>query len=104
VPLEGHWERINTPLRATTRRERRILWVLGAVLAVAAVVATIAAIGSSPPNTPAGCIRIEVPSTMGGATSQLCGHGVRTFCRSPAAHTPPLESIALPKCRDAGYR
>ena len=28
MPLEGHWARVNTPLRKTTLRERRILWIV----------------------------------------------------------------------------
>jgi hypothetical protein len=103
VPLEGHWERVNTPLRETTARERRILLFGGALLTLAAVAAVIVAIGSSSPATPAGCIRIEFPSTMGASASTLCGEKAASFCRGPAANSPPLNETALPKCRDAGY-
>jgi hypothetical protein len=103
VPLEGHWQRVNTPLRETTGRERRIVAVAAGLLVMAAIAAAIVAIGSSNPSTPAGCIRIEVPSTMGASASTLCGDRAASFCRSPVAHSPPLNQTALPKCRDAGY-
>jgi hypothetical protein len=102
VPLEGHWQKVNTPLRETTRREKLLVRVALAVGVIAAVVLVIASIGSSSPSTPAGCIHVELPSTMGAVASDLCGDTAREFCRSPAAHTEPLNHTALPRCRDAG--
>ena len=103
MPLEGHWARVNTPLRKTTSRERRILWILVAVLAVAAIAGTVVAIGSSSPSTPTGCIRVEIPSTMGASASTICGDKAASFCDSPAMHSAPLNKTALPKCREAGF-
>lgn len=107
VPLEGHWERMNTPLRETTPRERLLVRIVLAVLVVAAIATGVVAIatrnnGTSGNPLAAGCIRIEAPSTMGGSSSDLCGHEAASFCRSAAAHSPPLDSTALPRCRDAG--
>jgi hypothetical protein len=102
VPLQGHWQKVNTPLRETTRRERLLLRIVVAVSAIAAVVLVIVAISSSSPSTPAGCIHVELPSTMGAVASDLCGKTAREFCQSTAAHTEPLNHTALPKCRDAG--
>ena len=103
MPLEGHWARVNTPLRETTRRERRIVWVGAGLLAMAAIVAAIVAIGSSNPSVPAGCIRVDLPSTMGGGTPQLCGKTAASFCASEVAHSPPLDETVPPTCREAGY-
>jgi hypothetical protein len=94
---------VNTPLRRTTSREKRILWVAVALLAAACVAGAIVAFGSSSEPTPAGCIRVELPSTMGASASTLCGDRATSFCRSPAAHSAPLNATALPKCRDAGF-
>jgi hypothetical protein len=104
MPLEGHWERANTPLRKTTLRERRLLVVFGVLLAAGVIGATIVAIVTSGPSTGAGCIRVDLPSTMGGGTPELCGASAQSFCDSPAAHSAPLNATALPKCREAGYR
>jgi hypothetical protein len=108
MPMEGHWDRLNTPVRETTPREKLlvqgVLWVL-AVAVVATIVVAIATRDNGTSGSPlaAGCIRIEVPSTMGGSASDLCGTTARRFCASPAAHTEPLEQTALPKCRAAGF-
>jgi hypothetical protein len=98
VPLQGHWDRVNTPLRETTSRERRIVLGFGVLVAIAVVAALVlfVANGSSSPETPPGCIRIEVGSTMGGGSTQLCGDTAATYCRGPAGRT--VES----KCREAG--
>ena len=102
MPLEGHWSRVNTPLRQTTGRERRLVRVFGALLGIAVAVAIVVLVtnGSHSPSTPAGCLRIEVGSTMGGGTTQLCGQTARRFCLSPAADG---DQGYLAKCRDAGY-
>lgn len=102
MPLEGHWSRVNTPLRQTTARERRLVRVFAALLGIAVAVAIVVLVtnGSHSPSTPAGCLRIEVGSTMGGGTTQLCGQTARHFCLSSAAGD---EQGYLAKCRDAGY-
>jgi hypothetical protein len=104
VPLQGQWQRIQTPVRATTPRERRIVWAFSALLGAAAIATIIVAITTSGPSVPAGCIQVEVPSTMGGGTTRLCDQNAASFCRSPAAHSAPLDATALPKCREAGYQ
>ena len=108
MPLEGHWARVNTPLRETTPREKLLVRVVLWTLAVAAVGTVIVAIVTSDNGTSGsplapGCIRIELPSTMGASASDLCGGKAASFCRSSAAHSPPLNATALPRCRDAGY-
>lgn len=104
MPLQGHWTRVNTPLRETTGRERRIVVIAASLFALAAIIGTIVAIGSSSPTTPSGCIRIEVPSTMGASASNICGNkAISAFCHGAAANSPPLNATALPKCRNAGY-
>jgi hypothetical protein len=102
VPLQGHWERVNTPLRKTTLRERRILWVVVALLAVACIAGAIVAIGSSSPSTPAGCIHLEAPSTMGAVASDICGNDAKKLCTGHQARTDPLSATILPQCRQAG--
>ena len=108
MPLQGQWERLNTPLRETTSRERLLMRAVAVLLGIAAVATVIVAIATSGNGTSGtalapGCIRIEVPSTMGGSASDFCGENAASFCHSPAANSPPLNQTALPKCRDAGY-
>jgi hypothetical protein len=108
VPLQGHWERVNTPVRDLTSRERRLVRGALVMLALAAIGIAIVAIATKSSGTTgkplgAGCIRIEVPSTMGAGASDFCGQHAASFCRGPLAHRPPLDATALPKCREAGY-
>lgn len=108
MPMEGHWARLNTPVRDTTRREkllvRVILWLLAATVAATVVVAIVTSDrGTSGTALAPGCIRIEMPSTMGGSASDFCGNTAREFCQSEAVHTEPLVHTALPKCRSAGF-
>jgi hypothetical protein len=108
MPMSGHWDRLNTPVRETTPREKVlvkvILWLLAGI-AVATVVVAIATRDNGTSGQPlrAGCIRVEMPSTMGGGSSDLCGSTARQFCTSSAANTEPLVGTAVPKCRAAGY-
>jgi hypothetical protein len=104
MPLEGHWRRVNTPLRETTPRERVLVRIVVALVAAAAVATVIVAIATSGPSTGPGCIRVDLPSTMGGGTPELCGSAARSFCTSPVVDKAPLNGTALPECREAGYR
>ncbi len=108
VPLQGHWEKVNTPLRQTTPRERLLVRIVLGVLGVAAIATVIVAIVTSGNGTSGaalgpGCIRVELPSTMGGSSSDLCGNTAREFCLSAAANSEPLDTQVQPKCRDEGY-
>ena len=108
MPLQGHWARVNTPLRETTPRERLLVRIVIGLIAVAAVATAIVAIatrdnGTSGTPLGEGCIRVELPSTMGGVASDLCGKTARAFCLSPAANSEPLDTQVQPKCRDEGY-
>lgn len=79
MPLEGHWERANTPLRA---RDRRVLLV-AAVIALFAVIGLGIAYAVRPAaRSNAGCVIANVPSTMGGATVKSCGARAHDLCRT----------------------
>jgi hypothetical protein len=104
VPLQGHWQRVNTPVRETTPRERVLVRAIAALVGIAVgatIVVLIATNGGS--GTAAGCVNVDVPSTMGGSAIHACGKDAADFCRGPVAHDPSLRGSALPKCRDAGY-
>ena len=102
MPLEGHWERVNTPLRAITDRERRLVWLIGGLVAAAALAAVVVAIVTNGPSH-AGCVQLDVPSTMGGGVVRQCGDDAAKFCSAGAPDTGPLQKGALQKCRDEGY-
>jgi hypothetical protein len=74
VPLEGQWERQNTPLAAMTRREIRVLLVSAATVVVVLAVVIVAAVAGSHPVASAGCHRETVAMSTGGATIERCDH------------------------------
>jgi hypothetical protein len=79
VPVEGHWERANTPLR---ERDRRVLMVV-AVVAVLSLIGLGVAYALRPAaQSNAGCVVANVPSTMGGATVRSCGAQAHRLCRT----------------------
>jgi len=79
MPVEGQWQRANTPLRP---RDKRLLAAVAviAVVAVAAFAVFLLTHLSSP--SASGCLEVKVPSTMGGASLKVCGADAHAFCRA----------------------
>jgi hypothetical protein len=102
MPLEGHWERQNAPLRATTGRERRLLAGFVAVLA-AGVVALVVALVSGGGSSAAGCVSVTAPNSMGGAVLRQCGADARQWCAQEVRRGDALAHQVLAQCRRAGY-
>jgi hypothetical protein len=71
------------------------------VLAVSVVLLAILSGGSSEAGP--GCIRLTVPSTMGGATVHACGPAAARWCRSPEARQATIARKARTECGRAGY-
>jgi hypothetical protein len=103
MPLEGHWERVNTPLRRLTRRERFLAIVAAAVTLIALLVYVVAAVGgSSLPKPGPGCISAAVPGVMGGMRVEACGGQARTLCAEHATQSDPGSRSIQASCRRAG--
>ena len=90
-------ERAHTPL---SRRDKRLLAAVAAVIAVAAAVAAVVvsrdALGLV---VGAGCVVVDVPSTMGGARLRNCGSAAHGFCRTQG----PLDPRVAAACRKQGF-
>jgi hypothetical protein len=97
VPLEGQWERQNTPLRLLGRRERRALVVIGTAFAVGLVVMVVA-LATHHTRHQRGCIDVPTPSTMGGALIHACGAVRDRLCSEEQALARPDRAI-LARCR-----
>jgi len=96
MPVEGQWERANTPLG------RRDKWLLTALVVLAVVVA--ASFGGyyalrSSPSADRGCLVTTVASTMGGASLKICGAAAHAYCRSQG----PLSRTIAAACRRRGF-
>jgi hypothetical protein len=102
MPLEGHWERINTPVRKLSRRETRILAAVSAALVCAVLLIGFAALRAD--STPAGpgCIDMTLATSTGGAQIHACGPDAVRLCRA-AARERSVGAQVRERCRSAGY-
>jgi hypothetical protein len=102
MPLEGHWQRVNTPLRRLTKRERNV--VIAGVAATLAVIAAlfIATAGDTEPPPAPGCISTQVPGVMGTEPFKACGDEAERACARHAQMTDPGSRFIDEACHDAG--
>lgn len=104
MPMEGHWERVNTPLRRITKRERNVAigGVLVSALAILAVI--LATSGNAAPKADAGCIYAIIPGVMGAEPVDACGREAELSCaRHQTGNRPGSETIRE-ACRKAGIK
>ncbi len=95
MPLEGHFDRVNTPLRQLTKRERNVVisGVAVTVLALAGLLLATSEARQPPPA--AGCIRVSVAGRTGAELIQACGAEARELCaRSVGVDEPQFRAIA----------
>jgi hypothetical protein len=102
MPLEGHWRRVNTPLRRLSGRERNIAIVAVLATVVACVALVVATVGRTTPAPGPGCIRAIIPHVMGGETLNACGARARTLCAARAGDADPGARAVQESCRQAG--
>jgi hypothetical protein len=103
MPLEGHWQRTNTPLRRLTARERNVV-VAGLAVTVAVVLGLIlfSSAGDSHPAPAAGCFNTVVAGRTGGETVHGCGEEAKELCTHSAEYEDPRAEKVLASCREAG--
>lgn len=102
MPLEGHFERVNTPLRKLSPRERNVV-IAGTLITVAALLALIlATVGDSRPGPAAGCVSAVVAGRVGGEPVNGCGAKARAICARSAKFDNPRAETIGEKCREAG--
>jgi hypothetical protein len=102
MPLEGHWETVNTPLRRLTRRERTVV-IAGLAITIAAFLALILATsGDSRPEPAAGCIYTIVAGRTGGEPVTGCGSEAEAICAHAAQFDDPRANKIVAECNDRG--
>ncbi|HZV72716.1 MAG TPA: hypothetical protein VFF79_03285 [Conexibacter sp.] len=102
MPLEGHWQRVNTPLRRVARRERVVAIVGAAIVAVVLLALVLATVGDSRPAPAAGCIYAIVPGVMGATPVDACGADATRICAAHATQLDPGSRAIQASCRRAG--
>jgi hypothetical protein len=104
MPLEGHFNRVNTPLRRLTKRERNVVVTgVSATLVALAVLLLVTAGDSQPPPAP-GCIRVAVAGRTGGELVHACGMEAREICARSATRDDPQSRMIAASCGERGIR
>jgi hypothetical protein len=110
MPLEGHYERVNTPLRRLGTRERAVL-ALGIAITAMAIVALLFLPGHR--DKPlledngghrTGCIEVAVAGRVGAEPIVGCGGRAEALCRRASGFDGPRPETILAACREAGVR
>jgi hypothetical protein len=102
MPLEGHFERVNTPLRKLTRRERNVVIAMIAVTATGLLGIVLLTAGDSRPGPAPGCIETVVAGRVGGEPVNGCGAEARAICARSANFESPRSRTITDACREAG--
>ena len=104
MPLEGHWQRTNTPLRRLTNRERNVVIAgLGTTLIALAVLLLATAGDSRPPPAP-GCISVPVAGRTGAELVHGCGTEAREICARAATRDDPGSDAIVASCSERDIR
>jgi hypothetical protein len=104
MPLEGHWQKQNTPLRKLGGRERGVGLAVLAVTVVALLAVVGATAGDSNPPTPKGCIRANVAGVVGAETISGCGAEAEAKCAHAALYESPRAHTVVAECERQGIK
>jgi hypothetical protein len=102
MPLEGHFQRVNTPLRKLTPRERNVV-IAGTIATVGVILTLILATASdSRPGPAAGCVSAVVAGRVGGEPVNGCGEDAKEICARSANYDNPRARTIGEVCDEAG--
>jgi hypothetical protein len=104
MPLEGHFQRVNTPLRKVTRRERNVVGAGLATTVVAIALLLLLTAGDSRPPPPPGCISIPIAGRTGAELVHGCGMQAREICAKAATRDDPASNAIFAGCRERGIQ
>lgn len=102
MPLEGHFQRVNTPLRRLTPRERNVAVVATVATFLAILALILATAGDSRPGPAPGCIETVVAGRVGGEPVNGCGAKAEAICARATHFEGARPEKILDACREAG--
>jgi hypothetical protein len=102
MPLEGHFQRVNTPLRKLTPRERNVLVAGVAVTFVTILGLILVTVGDSRPGPAPGCVSAVVAGRVGGEPVNGCGAEAKAICARSANYDNPRARTIGEACDEAG--
>jgi hypothetical protein len=101
MPLEGHYQRVNTPLRKLSGREIKVLIVGTAVTLVAVLALIFVPESTERPLAPGpGCIEVGVAGRVGNEPVVGCGEKAKAICRRAAEFDDPRARTISQACID----
>jgi hypothetical protein len=94
------------PTDPLTPSERRVMWIVGAVvivaIAVGAAVWAAAGQSSSRDRSDQICVTVTMASTMGGGVEHACGAAARDWCHAAYVKRDAHAQAVQAQCRVAG--
>jgi hypothetical protein len=99
MPLEGHYERQNTPPYKLSSREVKAA-AIALVVTVGAMLAVVFfTVGDSNPATAKGCIKVPVAGIVGAETISGCGQEAVDKCQHAARFSGARAETIVAECR-----
>jgi hypothetical protein len=98
MPLEGHYERQNTPLYKLSPREIKVAFSIIAVTLVAMIAVVAATAGDSNPPPALGCINPTVAGIVGAETINRCGQEAVDTCSHAAEYSGARAETIVANC------
>jgi hypothetical protein len=102
MPLEGHYRKVNTPLRRLTSRERNVVLAGLAVTLIAILGLVLATAGDTQPAPAQGCIRVPVAGRVGGELIHPCGSEAKATCARATTFDNERSHTIVAACKKAG--
>lgn len=102
MPLEGHYQRVNTPLRKLNARERNAIFAGLGVIVVALLGIVLFTAGDSRPAVAEGCIYTVVAGRTGGEPVTGCGGEAEAICAQAAQFEGPRPDKIVAECEAQG--
>jgi type II secretory pathway component PulM len=102
MPLEGHFERVNTPLRKLTPRERNVVISILAVTTVAILALLFVPAHSDRPLAPRGCLETYVAGRVGSEPVVGCGAKAESLCARAATFDNQRAATVVAACHANG--
>jgi hypothetical protein len=99
MPLEGHYERQNTPLYKLSPREIKVAFSILIVTVVAMIAVVAATAGDSNPPPAIGCINPTVAGIVGAETINRCGQEAVDTCSHAAEFTGARAETIVANCK-----
>jgi hypothetical protein len=99
MPLEGHYERQNTPLYKLSSREIRVaVGILAVTLVTIVTMVAITGTSNSNPAPAVGCINPTVAGIVGAETLNACGQEAVDICTHASEYTGARAETIIGNC------